>query len=273
MNSIIQDEIIYLQDLIDSVPFNSNSTSHFLKVYKLNHSQLIKLNDYTSKFPIDSDKLLKLGISLGNLIKTMNNESEQHKLQNQQQKQFLKNNNKIVDLPILQTYQIRFVKNLFQILKNFDIGSEITENNRDSVVSGGTPHRIISNNSNVSPIKLNSKQLLIEKLEININLDNLFIYKIIFKLFIEIYKILQCNLINDDYLSNKDIDESSSIFSSNSLNSGNSSLTNDEYLKIINRILDRLSIGIIQPFIILIYKELVEGEISNEFNKLINNLQ
>lgn len=139
-----------------------------------------------------------------------------------------------------------------------------------------------TSSANMSPIKLNSKQLLIEKLEININLDNLFIYKITLKLILEIFHILKQNLINTTSKLNDpsfamtptkyDFDESSSIFSLNSSTSQDSSLTNDEYYKLLSVAILRISHGIVQPFVILIYREFAETKISDDFTQLINSL-
>lgn len=348
--TILDEEITYIQDLLQSVPFSSDRTTHFLNVYKISHQQLMQLNQQPAKFPVDANKLLKLGISLGNLIKTLKIDEESYQQQNSQQRQLLSNlnngrssfggqgsngssrisstlsdpfreplqppqpkhiihsntsppNNSIINsLTSQPPHQVRFLKNLINILKNFDIGAKPadplqstttlnqTGNNRDSMASNHsiphTPQRVMSNGStsssttNVSPIKLNSKQLLIEKLEININLDNLFIYKIILKLILEIFQILKQNLINstnklNDSLfssSKYDFDESSSIFSLNSLNSQDSNISNDEYYRILTKILQRISHGIVQPFVYLIYREFVETKISDDFAQLINSL-
>lgn len=354
----LDEEINYIQDLLQSIPFSSDRTTHFLKVYKISHQELMKLNEQPLKFPVDANKLLKLGISLGNLIRTLQIDEESYQQQHNQQGQFLQNLNNAKnsginsgnnsnngtrvsstvsdpfrDSTILQPpplkhiinsnnssntnflspnvsqppYQIRFIKNLVNILKNFDIGprndfvqSSATLNqsgnnngttNRDSVSSNQsifyTPQRVMSNGSNtssanMSPIKLNSKQLLIEKLEININLDNLFIYKITLKLILEIFHILKQNLINTTSKLNDpsfamtptkyDFDESSSIFSLNSSTSQDSSLTNDEYYKLLSVAILRISHGIVQPFVILIYREFAETKISDDFTQLINSL-
>lgn len=66
----LDEEINYIQDLLQSIPFSSDRTTHFLKVYKISHQELMKLNEQPLKFPVDANKLLKLGISLGNLIRT-----------------------------------------------------------------------------------------------------------------------------------------------------------------------------------------------------------
>lgn len=354
---ILDEEITYIQELLQSIPFSSDRTTHFLKVYKISHQQLMQLNQQPAKFPVDANKLLKLGISLGNLIKTLQVDEESYQQQHSQQRQMLSNlnntrrtsygapasnggsrissttmsdpfrgvlqppqpkhiihsstsppsnlnnNNNNNNLATQPAHQVRFIKNLVNILKNFDIGGKLVEplqstttlnqtsnNNRDSITSNysipHTPQRVVSNGSgssstmNVSPIKLNSKQLLIEKLEININLDNLFIYKIVLKLILEIFQILKQNLINttnklnDSIFSSSkyELDESSSIFSLNSLNSQDSNISNEEYYRILSKILQRISQGIVQPFVYLIYKELVEVKISDDFTQLINSL-
>ncbi|KAK6197928.1 uncharacterized protein RJT21DRAFT_53409 [Scheffersomyces amazonensis] len=343
---LIDEEINSISSLLRTIPFNRSATStdYFLGLYKLNYDQLIGLNDH--KFPIDSSKLLKLGISLGNLLKTLQQDEEVEGQQQQQQQQVQRSVPRVVhqqlqhaiqstnvgspppssaavpstperksgpkqlpptpksnsqsspflsDLPptpppkphIITSnnaasgqldsefyntsnnpfnyngngitasypiYQIKFIKNLLSILKNFDIGNVSVEglgissptnvqrvgsiSSSNSSVSSQTtlPSNAQGNASiNVSPIKLNSRQLLIEKLEININLDTLFIYKIVFNLLLQILNNIYENIIkinpppqpstpSKEFLGNPlpprqiklDDDETSSIFSSNS---------------------------------------------------------
>ncbi|KAI5966867.1 uncharacterized protein KGF55_000276 [Candida pseudojiufengensis] len=359
ITSILEEEINEINNLLTSIPFTSEVNNYFLNLYKLSYKDLSKLNELNNqhKFPINSQKLLKLSISLGNLIKIFENDEENFKIQNHQQNSFLKklnnsnggggNGNGKLNQPLqpsqlqpsqfpskdpfqttniptpnikhiinsdstqqqqetnnLTKYEIRFIKNLFTILKNFDLNlpqpppqqqSSVSDFKRDSYTSLNssslsnpqTPKR--NNNSstslptsNTSPIKLNSKQLLIEKLEININLDILFIYKINLKLILEILNKL-LNIIKDIKIDSSNqpqqhqqLKDNMSIFSINSINSNDSSsILNfkiDENLKIIENIVVRIKFNILKPFIQLIFKECIESNLNNEFNSLINSL-
>lgn len=323
-STILDEAIAYVQGLLDSIPFSSDRTTHFLNVYKIYHQDLIKLNDEPYKFPIEASKLLKLNISLGNLLKALQTDEEIYKQQNLQQKRYLNKLNSIqerrtatptgvkedglrqpvsdqsvkhaissgqVSQSLQPPYQVRFVKNMVTILKNFDIDVPVKQEpsyHRDSTTSsfGSAPHtpkRMISNGSssgpyatNTSPIKLNSKQLLIEKLEINIKLDNLFIYKITFKLILEIYNRLQQSLQSDGSVTSSPSkvknDDESSIFSGISANSQDSNMGNEEYLKYVNNLLRRISYGITQPFVALVFREHVEQQLTDDFSQLINTL-
>ncbi|KAI3404004.1 hypothetical protein KGF56_003163 [Candida oxycetoniae] len=345
--SLIDAEVEHVQGILNSISFNSDRATYFLKIYKITYEELMKLNEQPYKFPIEANKLLKLSISLGNLLKTLQMDEEDFQHQRQQQRQFLsKLNGKNADtntnanananttggnsklnsaedpfssgkqsqFPARhvihsdssqtlqnQPHQMRFVKNLLTILKNFDIDeprvvsySDYSSNNRESMGSFAsaphTPQRIFSNGSNgstviTSPIKLNSKQLLIEKLEINIDLDILFIYKVLFKLILEIYAKIRQNLIqlNENGVvettssskaspSPSPHDENLSIFSTRTSVSQESNQDSEEYLKAFNNVLNRISHGIVQPFASLIYVEIVEPKINDNFTRLINNL-
>ncbi|WLF76432.1 hypothetical protein PVL30_000134 [Lodderomyces elongisporus] len=376
LTTIIKEEQAFIEDLLSSIPFSSNPTTYFLKIYKLSHHQLNQLNDEPFKFPIEANKLLKLCISLGSLMNTLSIDEENYKQQIAQQRQkslmglrpgydandpLNSNNSPASYTPLtagpphpsqqLQqpsrhvihssgqqpsgshhqpSYQVRFLKSLLTILKNFDIdgprdpiGSHQSQGrsstmsyNRESMASYGsssfTPKRVQSNGSfgsgiNTSPIKLNSRQLLIEKLEINIKLDNLFIYKITLKLILSIYAKLSEALLQireeEQYISaittattttipssssstttttttptaaststSAHQDESSSIFSGESSNSSESNLSNTEYLKLLHNVLYRISQGIIQPFVTLLYVEFVETKVTEDFTQLINTL-
>lgn len=419
----LDSEILNLNHLLESVPFSPTTPTKpkfFLNVYRLNYNQLDALNNpneeeggLANKFPINSNKLLKLGISLGNLIKSLQMDEEINQQQQLQQQQFVNNLNNlktknggqvpggigsrsnstsgsVITSPVtmndpfndndtiisnsssntnskaapnLSNCQIKFIKNLLVLLKNFDIGnnpsnygsklqemptsgsnstlnqygsntngnnnSNTTNNNIHNKSNGNGPQSTSNSNENISgsgqsnmstysnqsgtgsntnasPIKLNSKQLLIEKLEINISLDNLFIFKIIIKLLLNIYDILKeplmkANLMNGNpndtkispkanhahkssivstntnfsSLSQSEDFENSSIFSYNSFNSISSkdnNMTVEEYYRLLKQILNRINAGIIEPFIQLILAEIVENNISNDFNNLINNI-
>ncbi|KAK6460309.1 hypothetical protein DFJ63DRAFT_248365 [Scheffersomyces coipomensis] len=406
---LIEEEISGINSLLNSVPFSpvvdEDNQEFFLGIYRLSYDQLIELNNLT--FPIDSNKLLKLGISLGNLLKTLQSdeeqeqqaqlyqqqqqqrEQEQQQQQQQQQEQqhsfqevdesyefdgsttptrnsFMGSIRKvskqlpptptsnsqsspflsdvpptpppkphIISSPVLENgafssrngsitntttgqypmYQIKFIKNLLNILKNFDVGN--INNNNENLTSPTTPttlQRLGSKNSsssslstqttlpsikpgsNVSPIKLNSRQLLIEKLEININLDTLFTYKIIFKLLLQILNIIHANIVkvrpastpllgkeSSSSLShsfNNSHDETSSIFSSNSetarIPSQNGHTTHysgvGDYISVLNQCLLRISNGITNPFKRFIFMELVENNVQQDFNQVLSIL-
>lgn len=298
---VLTTEIRNYEDLIEQVPFNDyQPQKNFLNIYRLNYKELYKHINGTS-FPIDANKLLKLTITLGNLIKSLQLDEEMYDQQHQQQQAFnsklgvdntksrnvsgASNGNPfespkhyINSTPISNqpSYQIKFIKNLLLILKNFDIGFVNKEMNQSSTTL---------NQSLSSPIKLNSKQLLIEKLEININLDTLFIYKNLITLLIRIFLILkghieynqELGIMNQDTStgggnSNRNSFEQSSIFSTTSANSNSSdSISTDEYFKLLNQILNRISNGLIEPLLKYLM-EFVGANVMNEFKALITSL-
>lgn len=262
-------EIKSLNHLLNSVPFtNEEPSQFFLNLYQLDYQQVSILNKpadqggIAEKFPIAPEKLMKFGISLGNLIKTLNVD-EQTFLQQKTQPRLAQAdpfNDKLVDGDTkqenndLQPYQLKFVTNLLNLLKNFDIGSynEL-------------------NSTNSSPIKLSSKQLFIEKLEINIDLDNLFVFKIVLKLLIKVYTILQQQQLNFNI---KEVSvDSSSIFSTNSSGSSfTSQITPEQYFKYINQIIPKVKVGLTEPFLNLIVHHVVNENITSSFNNLLSNI-
>ncbi|EGW34518.1 uncharacterized protein SPAPADRAFT_59950 [Spathaspora passalidarum NRRL Y-27907] len=354
--SILEEEITHVQELLQSLPFNAEKrTIPFLEVYKIPYHEFIELKNHPNKFPIDGNKLLKLGISLGNLLKTLEAEKENYDRQQTQQQVFIQNLNKSrANKPkpttatangqefdpfkessdsndnsqikrqsgtsdvssnanaAIHPYQIRFMMNLLNILKSFDIRvpnpykPETTSvvshlygdgpTKRDSLPSNYSPAnrtpprpRPSSASSEISrpdsvvtssPIKLSSRQLSIEKLEININVDNIFIYKILLKMIREIYlrlkehfQTIESQGIVTDTISKNDSDENFSIFSSNSNNSQENLLPgNDEYLRVFHQVMSRISYGILEPFILMIYHELAEKKIQDSFTDLIESL-
>lgn len=263
-------EIKNLNHLLDSIPFtNEEPSQFFLNLYQLDYEQVSILNKPASqggigeKFPINGEKLMKFGISLGNLIKTLNVDEQIYLQQKGQPRQMVETdpfNDRLVEAATksenndLQPFQIKFITNLLSLLKNFDIG---------------TYHE--PNVTNSSPIKLSSKQLLIEKLEINISLDNLFIFKITLKLLVRIYTILQHQLIKYNI---KEVSiENSSIFSTHSSTSSFSSqITPEQYFKHLNQIISKVKIGLTEPFLNLVVHHIINDAVSSSFSSLLTNI-
>lgn len=274
----IDTELQSYQGLLDTIPFTDlPPISPFLNIYLLNYKDLQKYAS-SNPFPLDPNKLLKLCISLGNLLKLLQLDEEMYHHQQTQQQNFMSklgtNRQNPFESPkhfISSTptnnqplFQIKFIKNLLNILKNFDIGYIV----KDSHHSSTTLNQYAN-----SPIKLNSKQLLIEKLEININLDVLFILKNALKILIKILNVLRKHLIVNGELGLLNNEEQSSIFSSNSVNSGSSDsfITIDEYIKILNQILNRLSNGLVEPLLKYVLG-FANANITGEFRTLITSL-
>lgn len=306
-------EINAINHILATVPFRStlDTLPFFLDTYKLCYDDMEPIND-ADKFPIEPNKLLKLGISLGNLVKSLRLDEEIHQEQQQRQSLFIASLNQSVSrhpsvnhslasirspqsgyydpydpfhlerpvsmvihsepTPSSQSVQhVKFIKNLLLLLKNFDIGSAASGKLNDLSSKASN----LSLAKNLSPIKLNSRQLLIEKLEINIALDVLFIYKITIQLVLSIYTTIQTHLAGLDLGSGDDKGnlENLSIFSSNSLNSSSDSLISaDEYFKILNNILARISAGLIEPFLLLMLQEVVKPGIHHGFLNLVDRL-
>lgn len=295
-----------LQKILSTVPFGvdkERSTKYFLNVYRLNHDELYRLTE-EEKFPIDAEKLLKLGISLGNLLRSLQQDDESYRQQEQHQNKANARNrssksNAATDLqnPFLMenltilspipVHYIKFIRNLFNILKNFDIGSNNSMNQvnmRLHLVTSQSSHSTMSKSAAGSPIKINSRQLLIEKLEINIKLDGLFVYKMIFQILLRVNQNLEKHL---QAILNKNASDSgtpygnfeeqgirlpgtenSSIFSSTSTASDASLLQND-YSRLIVHCLARISNGLIDPFINLIISNVMTPTLKNEINSLL----
>lgn len=292
----LDNEIMTFSDILVSVPFtNLPPVQPFLKIYTLNYHELNKYVQ-SNPFPIESNKLLKLCISLGNLIKSLQLDEEMYSQQQEQQQSFNQrlgiqdqsyvsskrssaslnpfespkhyiNSQPFNNQPL---HQIKFIKNLLVILKNFDIGYTNKDlGNAHNSGSSSTLNQYLS-----SPIKLNAKQLLIEKLEINIKLDVLFIFKTLTKMLINILEILKSHMRTNYELGVlATTNEQSSIFSSNSnvSTSSDTYITIDEYVKILKQIMSRISNGLTEP-ILKYLLTFVSGNISNEFKSLVTSL-
>lgn len=314
MNSVdtLRKEQANIEHLLRTIPFNDNcsvDSKHFLNIYQLTSEDMLKLDGDDVEFPIDSNKLLKLGISLGNLIKSLQYDEETYSQQKQQQQQRLfmnsldpkarkintnptnnelynpfkdqqpnnsTNNTEDTSQPL---YQLKFIRNLLSILKNFDIGNNYSVSQKLQDVSSNRNATLNQYDVSTSPIKLNSNQLLIEKLEININLDTIFIYKIIIQLFQKIYANIEKHLLHVRKASsnNEEIPGNSSkanpaVFSPDSNNAGSSGASVDEYDKLLKNAINKVSNGLIDPFTRLIINQAVVPSINGQVNNFLSSL-
>lgn len=303
MAEAVADQITRINNVLDSVPMKPGAESHkfFLDIYKLSYHDIKELNLTEQKWdqlhPVSVNKLLKLGISFGNLIKSFLIEQAAYEAKQAQEKNMKKK--QTVD-PFLENYKlpklavpphyINFVRNFYLLLKNFDIGSQLpaeakrSRNSRqnstlDSDTHSANGSHTSSNNVMGSPIKLNSRQLLIEKLEININLDALFTVRVVLKLLVSMFTIVRAlvDSIAADELSEltavRQISENSSIFSNNSLTSGSDSiLSMDDYLRLVGDVVARINLGILDPLNAVLLSELVEPRIVASFQNLTNSI-
>lgn len=303
MAEIVAEEIAKITNVLRTVPMKPgiDPKSYFLDIYKLTYNDINELNLTEERwdllYPIPVNKLLKLGISFGNLVKSFLMEQaaydSKHQLdannrKHQSSDPFL-DNYKSGRLPVSNHY-ISFARNFHLLLKNFDVGSplEDSKRSRNSRSSLGlaesethsTHGSQTSGGVTGSPIKLNSRQLLIEKLEINISLDPLFTMKIVLKLLVSMFNIVRALV---DSLAAEEISElaairayseSSSIFSNNSATSGgqDSITTMDDYLRFIQEIIARVNLGIVDPLNNMLLTEIVEPRAITSFQNLTNSI-
>lgn len=307
MADIVIEEILKIANILDSVPMKPGEEPkcYFLNVYKLTYRDIKGLNLSESRWdqlhPVSVNKLLKLGISFGNLVKSFLMEQAAYDNKQAQEKITRKGSHQDVD-PFLENYRpstlpvpshyISFARNFYIILKNFDIGphqaaeakrirnSRASSGIAESDAQSNTGSHISSSGIAGSPIKLSSRQLLIEKLEINIKLDSLFTIKIVLKLLVSMFTIVRA--LVDSYaaeevseLSAKGYSESSSTFSNSSSTSGSNSesiASMDDYLKLIKDIILRVNLGIVDPLNSMLLAEIVEPRVITSFQNLANSI-
>lgn len=302
-------EIALIEHILETVPFapgGVDSKIYFLDVYKLKYSDIKSLNlnetTWEQYRQVAVNRLLKLAISFGNLIKSFEVDKAAYDAKIAQQRNF-KNTRPGVD-PFTDSYKpeksllvapyfITFARNLSLILKNFDIGTPVSNGpsrashaSRSSVGLESDSHSFNGSQGSSSgalpssPIRLNSRQLLIEKLEINIRLDALFTLKIVFKLLLNIFARLK-ELV--DSYSGEEVSElatirayseSSSIFSSASGGSGGADPVHnmEDYVRLVREIIHRIKSGIVDPFTNLLLTEIVESRVINGFQNLVSTI-
>lgn len=294
-------ELAHLAHLLEAVPFapRTDTKSFFLEIYKLNYNEMKGLNlteaVWEQRHPVPANKLLKLAISFGNLIRLLQMEQAAEELQSANIKRrpgpqntdpFGEGYDSKAALPFAPHY-VKFARNLFHILKNFDIGAPQTPRTvRNSRGSLGENDTTLANGSSTlsgpmsSPIKLNSRQLLIEKLEINIKLDTLFTFKIVLRLLVRIFGIIHellggysCEEPSDT--TTLQGDESSLIFSHISNTSGpvpESIHTAEDYVRLLRQITNRVNHGLVDPFTKMLLTEIVEPKVQIGFQGLLSSI-
>lgn len=309
MAEIVLEEISKISNVLDAVPMKPGveAKCFFLGVYKLTFQDVKSLEltepRWEQLHPVAVNKLLKLGISFGNLVKSFLLEQSAYESKQAQELNMRKNSRQGVD-PFLENYRppklpvaphyVNFSRNFFLLLKNFDIGTtqqvevKRSRNSRtssgfgDSDTQSNTGSQTTTSSGMIGlPIKLNSRQLLIEKLEINIKLDPLFTMKIVLKLLVSMFTIVRAlvDSIAADEVSElsaiKAYSENSSIFSNNSSTSGGNLdpiLSMDEYVRLIKDIILRVNLGIVDPLNNMLLAEIVEPRVVASFLSLANNI-
>lgn len=312
MSGIVQQidaEIAQIEHILDSVPFMAGSEikTHFLNTYKLTYADIKRLNiteqSWEKYDQIPVNKLLKLAVSFGNLIEAFSLEKTNTELRNTRLKAGKRpqtsdpfNEGYTATNPTqIPTYYMNLAKNIALILRNFDIGStgppskslqrhisnlsvysknsEMDETLTVNGLIGTTTDRITDLKK--SPIRLNSRQMIIEKLEININLDAMFTMKIVLKLIIEICLILQQlwkdrELEEDELAPPNLMSSSSSVFSSASNSS--EPLSSQDYTTLVRSILYHINSGIIGPFTSFLQTKVVEPRVISGFQNLLDTM-
>lgn len=307
MADILAEEVSKISNILDAVPMKPGIVPkcYFLGIYHLTFQDIKSLEltetQWEQLHPVPVNKLLKLGISFGNLVKSFLIEQASYESKQAQELNVRKNARQSVD-PFLDNYKLsklpvathyaNFVRNFLLLLKNFDIETNQqleVKRSRNSRASLGIGDSDIHSNSGSHttltsgvmglPIKLNSRQLLIEKLEINLNLDPLFTMKIVLKLLASMFTIVRALVDTTEEVSElsaiKAYSENSSIFSTNSSTSGGNVdpiQSMEDYLRLINEIVLRVNLGIVDPFNNMILVEIVEPRVLESFQGLSNTI-
>lgn len=299
MADAVNDQLARIANVLESVPMKPGvePSAIFLNIYKLSFNDIKSLNLTEARWdqlhPVSVSKLLKLGISFGNLVKSFLIEQAAYETKQNNEKNMRRTGmDPFSELrpqktPLPAHYR-SFTRNFYVILKNFDIGTERAPEPRNRRNSRGlgsvepdTPVSHVSGGSgafNSSPIRLNSRQLLIEKLEINIRLDALFTMKIVLKLLVTMFTIVR-TLIDSctDDLSElsaiRAYSEALSIISSNSSTSNLDSVSSmDNYVRSIKDISARVNLGLLEPLCLILLSEVVEPRVITSFQNLANSI-
>lgn len=290
-----------VKHLLESVPFGKNDHGpSFLDVYNISNADMAALDfseaAWDLRFALLANKLLKLGISFGNLLKIFQNDQKAHEAKEAREAQLTKNRTPTQNsdpfsegfearkINHVHPYYIKFAQNLFHILKNFDVSPHThtprTTLDSDQTSANGSQNSVGGVAS--SPIKLNSRQLLIEKLEINIRLDALFTFKVVLLLLVQIYDILT-QLLREfidsgiDRVGLRNDADNASVLSYTSNNLGGppisgAVLTSADYIRLTRAILYRIHGGIVGPFVQTLVTELVDTQVASAFQTLVTNI-
>lgn len=261
MNTVTAAEqgLAQLQNLLASVPFSRGSEPqcHFLNIYKISHAELAALDlteaRWDQLFPISANKLLKLGISLGNLLRSYELELDAfqrrtpHLLASDPFDEALLERTKT-----MPAHHLLFARNFVLILKNFNVG--VARRGKSDDLLSGTA----SLSTSGSPIKLRSRQLLIEKLEINIRLDCLFTIKVVLQMLVASFEVALRLLRAATELGDTAVLSTIRVYSESLSEVSKVSGTPSDFFTYLNEALVRVSSGVVEPLTALLLEELVE---------------
>lgn len=283
----VEHSLARIRNILDSVPLmpGTETHTHFLHIYKITHADIASLDlsepRWDLLFPIPAKKLLKLGISLGNLLKTYSLEQKAYDLRQVYSPPAKTGPDPFDDRLVsertssIPPHHLLFVRNFLIILQNFDVGTAVrpAPRSRQSMTEDQSSTPSVLSGPSASPIKLKARQLLIEKLEINIKLDCLFIAKILLQVIVTMYEVL-VKLFPSEPEEQSELStirvysESSLMFSKSSGMLG----TLGEFYSAANEVLARVTSGIVEPLTGLFLEELVEPLVIASSQNLIAGL-
>ncbi|OBA20653.1 hypothetical protein METBIDRAFT_12622 [Metschnikowia bicuspidata var. bicuspidata NRRL YB-4993] len=289
----VHDLRLCIQHILDTVPFAAGTTpkGYFLGVYKLTHADLLLLrlseHAWQAHGQVPVNRLLKLSISFGNLLNTFLLDRAQHEAraaaqQRQLAAQAPAKNGGLGDpfhagytgepAPAVAPHHTSFARGFLGILKNFDIAPARAAFAEDGVAVPGA--------KTGSPIRLNSRQLLVEKLEINVELDALFTLKITLQLLQRLLLLLEqlaADMPPQGAVAQAPPgppSDTSSIFSSvsGSSSAGDSALGMEEYARVVAEVVRRVAAGIVDPFVALLRDSVVKPRVFGGFQDLVDTI-
>lgn len=307
---LIGDEIARIEHVLISVPFmpRSEVSVQFLNIYKLTYADIKRLNVTEESWEeqleqIPANKLLKLAISFGNVIEAFKLEKQAAETRNARLKGAKKlqtadpfnegfSATKATQIPV---HFVNLTRNFALVLKNFDVGptavssrmlkrhlSGLSVYSKEDSDDATTPTSIFSNSAlrsasfvRKSPIKLNSRQMLIEKLEINIRIDPMFTMRIVLKLLVEILLIIELlckehDDVEEDLLPPVPLSSSSSVFSGGS--GASETLSLSDYNQLVKSAISNVNGGIVGPFVSFLQRKVVEPRVMAGFESILSTM-
>lgn len=292
-----------VKHILATVPFmpGTKIRDPYLSTYILSYADIKQLNlteqTWCQYEQIPANKLLKLAISFGNVVEAFrieNSAAEAHAAR-------LKTARKVSGAESfkeglspkptqLPAHYTNLARKIALILKNFEVGvpglptkallrhvSHLSVYSRedDTATVNGSVSLERAEPPSRSPIRLNSRQMFVEKFEINIRLDALLTMKIVLMLLVKIFGIFEqsCkdhDMTDDELAPPMPFYCASSVFSSSS---GASEITPSEYALLIQSIICHINSGIIGPFTSLLQLKVIEPRVIAGFQNLLSTMQ
>lgn len=317
---ILEKKIRVLDYIFKSCPFSLNEDDYFfLQTFKVNDQIFKNIKQYSDEIPLSRTSLFSLEVSIGLILKKYLSDEKNKKLNvipksiSNNSLKFNGCNNEKVNINLNETcieksfktldcyeskkrdsliiflypFEVNFLESLSITLRNFYLinKKKINSNSENNFFKKKEYENLNSNSSKVhdssfSDDDMNQIKNSIFENKLCLDLDFLYIYKILLKMILDMFKILKNKFMfyNQDITVNLDQklnngNDDVSIFSISRNDEKNTliSIPVDIYTVFLSKIINVISELLLDPFIKLVFFEVIKTNFQENILKIIDN--